>query len=406
MTSGTTPADGPCAPVQAWSGGDPRPWLARPRRMALSSLFLVYLLYVGLDVADFSHGPREVFGYVVLGGFCATYLLVAERGMRLRRASYWGALGLLFALFCAELPCARAAAFVMCLHITALLVARTGRRAWPVVILLALAALLFPLAIPSWHDSIADDFNMVTPIAIPVVAFASWGLQQVLAANFALAEARADLMRLTAENERARIARDLHDLLGHSLTTITVKAGLAHRLGAVDVEGALREIAEVESLSRRSLRDVRAAVANYREVTLTGELATGRELLRAAGIAANLPTAVDVVDPARQELFGWVVREGLTNVVRHARADACAVRLTADAIEIDDDGIGPGDGAVPGGSGLRGLTERVAAAGGTVESGPRHPRGWRLRASLSGASSSAASLPDTPVSRDAGRTPA
>jgi two-component system sensor histidine kinase DesK len=136
------------------------------------------------------------------------------------------------------------------------------------------------------------------------------------------------------------------------------------------------QIAEVEELSRRALADVRAAVSGYRDVTLVSELARGRELLRAAGIAADLPRAADVVDPANQELFGWAVREGLTNVLRHSRASSCAVRLSPSSMEITDDGIGA---AAPAGNGLRGLRERVAAAGGTLDARPLRPRGWQLR---------------------------
>src|SRR5262249_57407990 len=127
---------------------------------------------------------------------------------------------------------------------------------------------------------------------------------------------------------------------------------------------ALEEIAEVEVLARRVLGEVGAAVAHYRELTLTGELASGRELLRAAAITADLPHAVDVVDPAHHELFGWVVREGLTNIVRHSHASSCVVRLSASAVEIVDDGVGgagPGSAGPPG-NGPTGLRERVAAA--------------------------------------------
>jgi two-component system, NarL family, sensor histidine kinase DesK len=129
---------------------------------------------------------------------------------------------------------------------------------------------------------------------------------------------------------------------------------------------------------------VRSAVSGYRDVTLAGELARGRELLRASGIAADLPTATDVVDPAHQELFGWAVREGLTNVVRHARASCCAVRLSPSAVEIVDDGIGEAvlRGDVPPGNGLSGLRERAAAAGGRVDAGPLRAGGWQLRVTL------------------------
>jgi two-component system sensor histidine kinase DesK len=198
----------------------------------------------------------------------------------------------------------------------------------------------------------------------------------------ALAEARAELARLAAENERFRIARDLHDVLGHSLTTITVKAGLASRLRAVDKEQAFAEIAEVEALARQTLADVRTAVTGYREVTLAGELASGRELLRAAGVAVDLPTAVDVVAPEHQELFGWVVREGLTNIVRHARASSCAVHLSRSCVEITDDGSG---GPPASGNGLTGLRERVSDAGGVIDVGPLQTAGWRLRVSMGSA---------------------
>ena len=293
---------------------------------------------------------------------------------------FWAVYAILAALFAAELPFARAAAFVMCLYITMITVARLGGRSVPVVVALTLAALLVPLWIPSWHVSLADSIRDFTPLAMPVVAIVTFAVVQVMRGNLALAEARAELARLAAENERIRIARDLHDLLGHSLTTITVKAALARRLGAADPLQALQEIAGVEAIARRSLADVRAAVTGYRDVTLTGEIAAGRELLRAAGISADLPRAVDVVDPAHHELFGWAVREGLTNVVRHSRATSCAVRLSGCSVEIMDDGAG---GTGQPGNGLSGLRERVAAAGGVIDAGPLQPGGWRLRVSMS-----------------------
>src|SRR6266511_2562769 len=217
---------------------------------------------------------------------------------------------------------------------------------------------------------------------------------------FELAAARAEVARLAAENERTRIARDLHDLLGQSLTAITVKAGLARRLAERgEPARAAAEIGEVERLSRRTLADVRAAVSGHRDITLAGELATAREALRAAGILAELPGSVDIVDPSLSELFGWVVREGVTNVVRHSRATHCTVTLGPGWIEIVDDGhaqredrslLGPGASARserseprsrerrPGqsqASAIGGLSE---PGGGTVDLRPLAP-GWRLR---------------------------
>ena len=358
-----------------------RGWIPLASRAA----FLAYLLYVAGAVGQDSRGAAAACGYAILAAFGVCWLLIplpSSRGISQARAPsrrFWVIYGILVALFVAELPFAHAQAFVMGVFITILTVARLGTCAMPVVLALALAALLVPPAIPSWHDSLGAAWDDVTPLAIPVVALATFAVIRLVSSTQALAEARAELASLAAENERFRIARDLHDLLGHSLTTITVKAGLAARLGEADRARALQEIAEVEALARRALGEVRAAVASYREVTLAGELATGRQLLRAAGITADLPRAVDDVDPAHQELFGWVVREGLTNIVRHSRASSCVIRLSATSIEVVDDGVG---GTAPPGNGLSGLRERVAAAGGSIEAGPAHPAGRRLRVSL------------------------
>ncbi len=134
----------------------------------------------------------------------------------------------------------------------------------------------------------------------------------------------------------------------------------------------------MEELARRTLGEVRAAVSGYRDVTLTGELASAREVLRAAGIVLTLPGSVDIVGGDAAEVFGWVVRESITNVVRHSRAAHCTVTLAERWIEIVDDGRGGTAGA---GNGLTGLRERLAAVGGTVEAGG-NLGGWRVRAEV------------------------
>jgi two-component system, NarL family, sensor histidine kinase DesK len=362
-----------------------RRWVAGWRRVVLAALPLAYLVYVVISITENSRGAGRVAGYAILGAFAVCWIaapVVFSRETSWR--TYWAYFGLMLALSVAGLPFSHAAGFVAFLFLTMLSVGQLGRWSVPLVAGFSLAALLVPVLIPSWHVSIGASFDDVTPVAIPVVAIVMFAVLQVLRGNLALAEARAELAQLAAENERIRIARDLHDLLGHSLTTITVKAGLARRLGAADPVRALSQIAEVEELCRQALADVRSAVSGYRDVTLAGELARGRELLRASGIAADLPTATDIVDPAHSELFGWTVREGLTNVVRHARARSCAVRLSRSAIEIVDDGAGEPSPAteLPAGNGLSGLRERVAAAGGQVDAGPLQAGGWQLRVTV------------------------
>ena len=362
-----------------------RQWADGWRPVALVALPLAYLIYVVISVTENSRGADQVAGYAILAAFAACWLaapllITPQTSGR----AFWAYFGILLALSLAELPFARAAGFVAFVFLTMLSVGRLGRRSIPLVAAFSVAALVVPTVIPSWHVSLGASFNDVTPVAIPLIAIVTFAILQVLRGNQALAEARAELARLAAENERMRIARHLHDLLGHSLTTITVKAGLARRLGPADPAQALGQIAEVEELCRRALADVRSAVSGYRDVTLAGELAHGRELLRASGIAAELPTATDIVDPAHQELFGWAVREGLTNVVRHARASCCTVRLSRSAVEIVDDGTGEPapEGAVPPGNGLSGLRERASVAGGRVDAGPLQAGGWQLRVTL------------------------
>jgi two-component system sensor histidine kinase DesK len=357
-------------------------WARGWRRVVFPGIFLVYLVAVAAGIAQYSHGPAEIIGFIALAAFCAVYIGAVADTWDGPARRFWAFFAAGAGLFLVVLPLARANAFIMCIFLVVLLVARLQGRAVAFVASLTFLALFVPVLIPSWHDGISTALDNGTVIAIPLVGLAMFGFFSVMRNNFALAEARAELAALAAENERIRIARDLHDLLGHSLTTITVKAELARKLGACDPAGAMTEIEEVEQLSRRALADVRAAVANYREVSLASELATGRELLRAAGIAAELPRAVDGVDERAQELFGWVVREGLTNVVRHSHATTCSVRLGPGAVEILDDGVGAHAGTANRGTGLSGLEERVEQAGGVLEAGPIEPRGWRVCARL------------------------
>ncbi|WP_035739097.1 sensor histidine kinase, partial [Glycomyces arizonensis] len=194
-----------------------------------------------------------------------------------------------------------------------------------------------------------------------------------------LREANTTIAHLAVSAERERLARDLHDILGHSLTTITVKAGAARRLLETGQEPsrAVEELRDVEALSRSALADVRATVSDYREVTLAAELVGARAALRAADIDADMPAAVDDVDPARRELFGYAVREAVTNTIRHSGAKRLRVRMGSNWIEIEDDGTPKASASR--GNGLKGLAERVAPSGGTLEAGPVPDGGFKVR---------------------------
>jgi two-component system sensor histidine kinase DesK len=213
--------------------------------------------------------------------------------------------------------------------------------------------------------------------AICTAAFAMWGVSQLMQRNVDLLQAEEENARLAVAGERNRFARDLHDILGHSLTVITVKAELANRLLDVDPDRARAELVDLERLSRDALADVRRAVEGYRDLTLPGELARAREALRAAEIEADLPNSTDEVPSELRELFAWTVREGVTNVIRHSGASRCTVRLGASAVEVSDDGGGP-QAASHAGTGLDGLRERAAAAGAVLVTRALDPRGFAL----------------------------
>jgi two-component system, NarL family, sensor histidine kinase DesK len=360
-------------------GGGFQPWslarrdsAARWRRVIFPGIWLIYLSQTAHGISQHSSGWGLAAGFAVLAAFCVCYLAALPFAWAGQHERFWIVYAAALVLVAIETVFAHEDAFVMLTFVAVLTVGALGARSIPVLALFTVVAIAVPPAVRSWHAGL--DFTPL--ITITLVGLAMYSFFGLIRSNRELAEARSEVARLAAENERTRIARDLHDLLGHSLTTITVKAGLARRLAERHDERATTEIAEVEELSRRSLADVRAAVAGHRDVTLAGELATAREVLRAAGIVAELPGSVEVVDPSLSELFGWVVREGVTNVVRHARASHCAVRVDRGWIEITDNGRA---GIAGSGNGLTGLRERVEAASGTVQVGAAPYGGWRLR---------------------------
>ena len=235
---------------------------------------------------------------------------------------------------------------------------------------------LIPRMIPSWSAS--EDAWIALLGAGSACVFGRYIMEQRRMAR--ILEQRTH--ELEINEERNRMARDMHDILGHSLTVIALKSELATRLVDVAPDQARAELDEVQSLARSALADVRATVNSYRELSLAGELARATGVLTSAGIRADLPLTVEAVDPELRELFAWVVREGVTNVVRHAHASHCKVELTSDSIEVTDDGIGLDSAGAGDGHGLEGLRQRCQDNGAdlTIEA-PSGGSGTVLRAS-------------------------
>ena len=206
--------------------------------------------------------------------------------------------------------------------------------------------------------------------------------------NQELADARAELADAAVAAERERFARDLHDLLGHSLSVIAIKAELAGRLLPGSPERAAVEVGEVEGVARQALSEVRQAVSGYRQPTLAGELEGARVALSAAGIDASIDREPVSLDPEVEAVLAWTVREGATNVIRHSGAHRCSVTVRAangDAgVEVLDDGVGNGRTAThaEGGNGLTGLRERAASLRGRIEAGTAPGGGYRLAVSV------------------------
>jgi len=253
--------------------------------------------------------------------------------------------------------------------------------------------------------------------------FAVIGVRRMRGLIRELHQAREEVKHLAANEERLRLARDLHDLAGHSMATITLKAELARRLMSVDAAAAEKQVADIEQVSRQALADIREAVSGYRRATFAVETASARTALEAARISFEDDPALarrpSGLDPEAEAALAWCLREAVTNVVRHSGATWCRVRLI-DArvngehtvtLEVTDNGAavpwtgtangaagaGGGAGSGPGpvngsdasrgaaghwGNGLTGLRERLAPFCATLTAAPVAPHGFRLAATL------------------------
>ncbi|MFF7436565.1 histidine kinase [Streptomyces sp. NPDC008122] len=364
-------------PVKArrWRRGDEGPTGASLLPWLLMGLGALSHLVTG-------EAPNPLIGGLGLLAFNSLYIAIVFRAFDRRRReapATWVLLAALGAVAFA-LAIGYGRAWLLLLPLLGLAVGAVVRRGR----LLPLIA--FPLvaaagAVTLWKDDWGS-IGVVYGTFISVLVTAS-----LLTLDETVRELRAtreELARTAVEKERLRFSRDLHDLLGHTLSVIVVKSEAARRLASRDLDAALAQVADIESVGRQALTEIREAVTGYREGSLATELDRARDALSSAGIEPVVRRSGPLLEPQTEALLSWVVRESATNAVRHSGASRCEIDLsgTADRVRltVTDDGRGPAAGTP--GSGLRGLRERVTAAGGTLDSGPAPRGGFRVTAEL------------------------
>ncbi|MEZ0160617.1 sensor histidine kinase [Streptomyces griseorubens] len=346
----------------------------------------IWLVYLSAPVSDLLHGGHaagvRALGWLGLAVFVTWYMLLVFRaGRGDRTALVLGSLAVLTAQSALLALTLGREWLVLFVYVSiasgAALPSRLSRWSVPGACALMTAV---AFAVPGGRDLL---WGLLVPALLG--GFAMTGVRELIRTTIALREARATVAHLAANEERLRLARDLHDLLGHSLSVITLKSELAGRMLPDHPDRAARQVADIEQVSRQALVDVREAVTGYRRLRLAGELGGARVALRAAGIVPELPgaDALGEVPEDAESTLAWALREAVTNVVRHSGARRCTVevarRHTRDGqvLELSVEDNGPGGSATGHGNGLRGLRERLAAVGGTLEAGPvRH--GFRL----------------------------
>jgi two-component system sensor histidine kinase DesK len=243
----------------------------------------------------------------------------------------------------------------------------------PRLALVLLAALAVVVAFQAWllGYPVGYWFPAILCPSVAGIVNISVVQRQHMFARLRLAQDEVENLAKIAERER--IARDLHDVLGHTMSVIILKSELASKLVDRDPERAKAEIGDVERISRNALAEIREAIRGYRSGGLAAEIVRARETLRTAGVAFECESTGVALEPAQETVFALVVREAVTNVVRHANAHRCRLELEqsggACRLEITDDGRGMGQSE---GSGLRGMRERVEGLGGTIERGCDH----------------------------------
>ncbi|MFD7640123.1 sensor histidine kinase [Kitasatospora sp. NPDC059795] len=361
-------------------------------KLAWTSVWAVYLAYPVQDLATGQHTPAATTaGAVLLAVFLTAYLslVVIRHHPGVRQAKRYLPLGLMAAIAVGTSYALGEAWLTLFTYTSVCVAVLLPGRLGPIGVL-ATTGLFAAVGITSHAD-----LGTLVSIGLPCVlaGLAMLGMQRLVATMRELREARTAVAHLAASEERLRLARDLHDLLGHSLSLIAIKSELTGRLmDAGKAAEARAQVADIEQVARQSLTDVREAVSGFRRPTLAVELAAARTALSASQIELDAdPRLLDErpgLGTDESVALAWALREAVTNIVRHGvGATRCTVHLDETweddgrhaVLDIVDNGPGPGK-SLPG-NGLSGLRERLEQVGGRLDAGPAgRGKGFRLRA--------------------------
>jgi two-component system sensor histidine kinase DesK len=294
------------------------------------------------------------------GAFLILYFLVAELTGRGQTVAF-----VLFFLFAfLYYPLNQDAYIIFVYPFAALCLFLTRLR----TLFLVLIAMMAGVVMETWY--LGRPFGIAETVLLYCVifGFGNFAFAQQVRTNSLLERANSEIERLSQEAERERIARDLHDLLGHTLTVITVKLDLARRLLPHDPDRARNEIVEAEQTARNALAEVRDAVSGYRAEGLDAEIGRARRSLLSADVKLTTTLAPVNLSSSQVNALCLALREGVTNIVRHAHATVCRVALVEKDrtihFTIEDNGLG---GQILEGNGLRGMRERLQSVAGAVK---------------------------------------
>lgn len=376
----------------AWAGAPPAAWAAQGSRHAsggdpwarfgwlMAVIWLVFLIYPVLALIGSTAAPAWiVVGWIALIAFIVLYVAGFIHGMRggggLGRrptARQWGTFAALIVCSLVTVPSVGGSALSFLPFIMSF--ASYGlTRLWHwiatigAVVVTAACVLLIP-----------GNLSYLSVLAIVALLGAVNTVSTWLILRSAEAE-RLGLQLATSEGREA-VARDVHDLIGHSLTVVGLKAQLVRRLLDVDPERAKRELADIERLTAEAIAGVRQTVAGARATTLVEQLSASEDASRAAGVALEVAGHPDALSPAQAITASWILREATTNALRHARAGVLHVDIAPGRFVVADDGVGLGDEAGEG-NGIRGMRERAAEAGAQFSIGPAAAAGTRVEVS-------------------------